>query len=129
MDAHRISARDLGPDGDVVFDLLERARHLTSEECRALEEEAAWRWWAITPLPGASMYGARAGALVRGRAHGRADAIVALEAAVQSVVADLGGQHRAGSRVAACIANAGLAVLEPETFETLFSPWRQVMHH
>jgi hypothetical protein len=44
------------------------------------------------------------------------------------------GPKAGRSRLPACISNAGLAVLvrdlvEPETFEVLFGPWREVMHH
>jgi hypothetical protein len=80
------------------------------------------------------MPAARARAVVLGRAHGRAAAIVALEAAVAAIGHRLGGSKAGRSRLPACISNAGLAVLvrdlvEPETFDTLFGPWREVMHH
>ncbi len=128
-----LGAADLGPNGDIVLDLLSRAAALTTDECRALEKEAAWRWGQLIPVPGASMAGARAVALVRGRSEGRSEAIVALEAMVAAMTHP-GTRKRTGSRLAACVSNAGLAVLvrdlvESETFETLFGPWREVMHH
>jgi hypothetical protein len=129
-----LRAGDLGPNGDVVLDLLNRAGRLTPGERKALEKEAAWRWWMLTPFSGSTMPAARVRALVLGRADGRSDAIVALEAAVAAIVANLSGGKAGRSRLPACISNAGLAVLvrdlvEPETFDTLFGPWREVMHH
>lgn len=128
------AAPDLGPNGVVVLDLLGRAANLTAAERKALEKEAAWRWWMLTPFAGTTMPAARARALVRGRADGRAEAIVALEAAVAVIAQRLAGGRAGRSRVPACISNAGLAVLvrdllEPEDFEALFGPWREVMHH
>jgi hypothetical protein len=129
-----IGPADLGPNGDVVFDLLARAARLAAPERRALEKDAGWRWWMMTPLAGSTMPAARARALVLGRAAGRADAIVALEAVVADVVHAIVGPRAGRSLLPACISNAGLAVLvrdlvEPEVFETLFGPWREVMHH
>lgn len=128
------AAADFGPNGDVVLELLGQAARLTPAERKALEKEAAWRWWMMTPFAGTTMPAARARALVRGRADGRADAIVALEAAVAAIVQRLAGGKVGRSRLPACISNAGLAVLvrdllEPEDFEALFGPWREVMHH
>jgi hypothetical protein len=129
---HRVTASDLGPNGEDVLDLLSRAARLTPAECRSLEKAAAWRWWMMTPLPGATMPAARANALVRGRADGRSEAIVALEAAVAEIVLRVGGAKAGRSRLPACISNAGLALLvrdliEPEACETLLGPWREVM--
>ena len=129
-----ITAADLGPNGDVVLDLLSRASRLTPAERRSLEKEAGWRWWMVNPLAGATMPAARARALVLGRADGRAEAIVALEAAAAGIAHQICGPKAGRSRLPACISNAGLAVLvrdlvEPETFEVLFGPWREVMHH
>jgi len=129
-----ITAADLGPNGDVVLDLLSRAARLTPAERRALDKEAAWRWWLVNPLAGTTMPAARATALVLGRADGRSEAIAALEAAVADIVHGLCGPKAGRSRLPACISNAALAVLvrdlvEPETFEKLFGPWREVMHH
>jgi hypothetical protein len=129
-----LTAADLGPNGDVVLDLLGRAARLTPAERKALEKEAAWRWWMITPLAGTTMPAARSRALVLGRADGRSEAIVALEAAVAAIVHRLAGPKMGRSRLPASISNAGLAVLvrdlvEPEVFEVLFGPWREVMHH
>jgi hypothetical protein len=128
-----LRAADLGPNGDVVMDLLERAAHLMPADCRRLEQAAGWRWWVVTPLPGTTMPAARAAAQVRGRAEGRGPAIAALESGVVAIARRLGATG-GRSRLPAVISNAGLAVLvrdlvEPETFETLFGPWREVMHH
>jgi hypothetical protein len=129
-----IGAADLGPNGDVVLDLLSRAARLTAAERRALDKEAAWRWWLLSPLPGAGMLGARAMALAGARAADRTAAVAALEKAVAALVAAMEGPKARRSRVPACISNAALAVLvrdliEPEAFEALFGPWREVMHH
>ena len=129
-----LTAADLGPNGDVVLDFLARAARLTPAECRSLDKEAAWRWWLVSPLPGTGMLGARATALARARADGRSAALVALETAVAAIALRAAGPKASGSRLRACISNAGLAVLardliEPEVFETLFGPWREVMHH
>ncbi len=134
IDRRPVPPSGLGPNGDVALALLERAARLTPDECGRLEEAAAWRWWSVTPFPGAGVAGARATALVRGRADGRADALARLDSAVRAVVAGDRIAATRGSRIPACISNAGLAVLvrdliEPETFETLFGPWREVMHH
>jgi hypothetical protein len=127
-------AADLGPNGDVVLDLLTRANALTADEARRLGREASWRWGLVTPVPGtASLPVARAVALVRGRRDGRSEAVVALEAAV-AAFSHRQPRRRGGSFLTAAVLNAGLAVLvrdliESETFETLFGPWRAVMHH
>jgi hypothetical protein len=129
-----ITAADLGPNGDVVLDLLGRADRLTREECRALDREAGWRWWLMSPLVGTTMPAARATAIGRAHADGRSAACAALERAVAAIVVRVGGPRAGRSRLRTCISSAGLAVLardlvEPETFETLFGPWREVMHH
>jgi len=136
---HRLTARDLGPNGDVVLDVLARAARLTADEARDLERDAAWRWGflaiaaTVVAPAAASMPISRAVARARGRADGRAEALAALESAVAAIV-----RGRSGARTRAmlftCIANAGLAVLvrdliDPETFDVLFGPWREVMHH
>jgi hypothetical protein len=134
-----LAATDLGPNGDVVLDLLERAARLTADESRRLESDAAWRWGALAIATAAvapavtSLPVARAVALVRGRRDGRSEAIVALEAAVAAIMRGR-SRTRTRSALSACIANAGLAILvrdliDPETFEVLFGPWREVMHH
>ena len=73
--------------------------------------------------------GPRAGRRPRRRP---AEAIGALEAAVAVIVAQRLGPKAGRSRLPACISNAGLALLvrdliEPETFEPLTGPWREVM--
>ena len=131
---HPVTAKDLGPNGDVVLELLSRADRLTTDECHRLEQDATWRWGLRTLVPaGPIMPVARAVALVRGRGEGRADAIVALEAEVAAIMRDW-SRKRNRSLLSACISNAGLAVLtrdllDDETFEVLFGPWREVMHH
>jgi hypothetical protein len=132
------TAADLGPNGDVVIDLLGRAERLTAEEARSLERETGWRWGfvglATTVIaPVASMPVARALALSRGRADGRADAIAALDRMVAAIARNR-PRTRGRAVLTAAIANAGLAVLirdliDQETFEVLFGPWREVMHH
>ena len=134
-----LTATDLGPNGDVVLDLLARAARLTADECRRLEHEAAWRWGplalataAVAPAV-ASLPVARAVALLRARREGRSDSVVALEAAVAAIMRGR-PRTRTQSVLSACIANAGLAVLvrdliDPETFRVLFGPWREAMHH
>jgi len=130
---------DLGPNGDVVLGLLSRAARLTADECRRLEHDAAWRWGplalataAVAPAV-ASVPVARAVALARARREGRSDSIVALEAAVAAIMRGR-SRTRTQSVLSACIANAGLAVLvrdllDPEAFDVLFGPWREVIHH
>jgi len=132
------TATALGPNGDTVLDILTRAARLTAGESRHLEQDSRWRWGflalATSVLAPAvpSMPVARAVALARGRAEGRSDAIDALNAAVAIMRGRSGARSRAVLSV--CVANAGLAVLvrdliEPETFDALFGPWREVMHH
>ncbi len=128
-----VTADELGPNGVRVRELLDRAAALSDGECRRLEEEAGWRWWPLTPVAGANVAAARSAALVQGRTHGRAEAIVVLEAAVQDVLLGNAAAASKRSRLPACIANAGLAVLvedliELETFEILYAPWRAVFH-
>ena len=127
-----VTAADLGPNGEDVLDFLQRAARITPAERRSLEKAAAWRWWMMTPLPGATMPAARARALVVGRGDGRSDAIVALQVAVAAIVTSVVGAKAGRSRLPACISSAGLALLvrdliEPEVFETLIGPWREVM--
>jgi hypothetical protein len=130
----QITADDLGPNGDVVHELLSRAARLTADECRRLEKDATWRWGLLTLVPaGPIMPVARATALVRGRSEGRSDAIVALEVEVAAIMRDW-SRKKTRSLLSACVSNAGLAVLtrdliSPETFDVLFGPWREVMHH
>jgi len=127
-----VIAADLGPNGADVLDFLQRAARITPAERRSLEKVAAWRWWMMTPLPGGTMPAARAHALVVARADGRSDAIVALQAAVAAIVTSVVGAKAGRSRLPACVSNAGLALLvrdliEPEVFERLIGPWREVM--
>jgi hypothetical protein len=127
-----VTAADLGPNGEAVLDVLRRAARMTPAERRSLDKATAWRWWMMTPLPGATMPAARAHALIVGRADGRSDAIVALQGAVAAIVTSLVGAKAGRSRLPACVSNAGLALLvrdliEPEVFETLIGPWREVM--
>jgi len=128
-----VTVSDLGPNGDVVLDLLSRASRLTPAECRSLDKEAAWRWWLVSPLPGTGMLGAHATAVARARTDGRSDALVALETAVAVIVLRVAGPKAGRSRLRTCVSNAGLAVLvrdliEPEVFAALIGPWREVMH-
>jgi len=93
---------------------------------------ATARLSAATPLPGATMPAARAHALVVARADGRSDAIATLQVAVAAIVTSIAGAKAGRSRLPACISNAGLALLardliDPEAFETLYGPWREVM--
>ena len=127
-----VTAAELGPNGGDVVDFLQRAARITPAERRSLDKATAWRWWMMTPLPGATMPAARAHALIVGRADGRSDAIVALQVAVAAIVTSVVGAKPGRSRLPACISNAGLALLvrdliEPEVFETLMGPWREVM--
>jgi hypothetical protein len=139
VDGHALTARDLGPNGDVVLDILARAARLTADEARDLERDATWRWGflaiaatVIAPA-GTSMPISRAVARARGRADGRAEAISALDSAVAAIVRGRSGA-RSRAILFACIGNAGLAVLVrdcigQETFDVLFGPWREIMHH
>jgi hypothetical protein len=128
----RLADVDLGPNGDAVRDLLARAANLVDADVRRLEAEASWRWGTVTPVLGAtSVTAARALAVLRGRGSGRAAGIEAVEATVAALVR--ARTVRVGRNVGPAIANAGLAQLvrdlvEPEVFETLFGPWREVMH-
>jgi hypothetical protein len=139
VDGHALTARDLGPNGDVVLDLLARAARLTADEARNLERDATWRWGflaiaaAVVAPAGASMLISRAVARARGRADGRAEAISALDSAVAAIVRGRSGA-RSRAILSACIANACLAVLvrdlvDQEAFDVLFGPWREIMHH
>ena len=126
-------ARVLGPNGEGVLDVLRRAAHLTPAECRAMEHEADWRWWSVTPLVGTTIAAAQARAVVIGRNAGRGDAIAALDAAVHRAMAVRDPGHRESRRLVACGTSAGLAILvrdivDPDTFATLTGPWRAVMH-
>ena len=127
------TASDLGPNGEEVLGLVRRIGTLTRAQVRALEEEAGWRWFGLNPMVGTTMPAARARALVVGRREGRADAIVAMDAAIHSVLLHGDGAKAHGSRLLTCVTNAGLAVLvrdliEVEVFETLHGPWGAVMH-
>jgi hypothetical protein len=127
------AAADLGPNGHDVRDILERAAHLTAAEAKALEREADWRWWSITPAVGTTLPAARARAIVVGRNAGRRDALAALDAGVHRAMAYRTPGRKEPGHLAACVAAAGLATLvrdlvDTETFERLIGPWRAVMH-
>jgi hypothetical protein len=127
------AAADLGPNGHVVLDILRRAARMTPTEGKAMEREADWRWWSLTPAVGTTIAAAQARAVVVGRNDGRRDAIAAFEAAVHRAMAVRDPGHREHSRLVACVIAAGLAVLvrdliDVETFEQLTGPWRAVMH-
>ena len=123
---------DSGPNGDVVLDMLRRAAAMTDAERRRLESVTTWRWGMINPMLGATQVPvARALAIARGRNAGRGAAIRAIDAATAALAGSDGRRSRMAS---AGIAGACLAVLvrdlvAPEVFETLFGPWREVMHH
>lgn len=128
------AAADLGPNGHDVLDVLRRAARLTPAEGRAMEREADWRWWSLTPAVGTTIAAAQARAVVVGRNDGRRDAIAAFEAAVHRAMAFRDPGHREPGRLVACVNAAGLAVLvrdliDVETFEQLTGPWRAVTHH
>ncbi|HEX4898561.1 MAG TPA: hypothetical protein VFV53_09425 [Candidatus Limnocylindrales bacterium] len=139
VDGHPLTAGDLGPNGDVVLDILARAARLTTDEARDLERDVTWRWGflaiaaAVVAPAGASMPISRALARARGRADGRTEAISALDSAVAAIVRGRWGA-RSRAILIACIGNACLAVLvrdliDQETFDVLFGPWREIMHH
>ena len=139
VDGHPLAARDLGPNGDVVLDILARAARLTADEARDLERDATWRWGflaiaaAVVAPARASMPISRALARARGRADGRTEAIAALDSTVAAIVRGRPGA-RSRAILLTCIGNAGLAVLvrdliDQETFDVLFGPWREIMHH
>jgi hypothetical protein len=139
VDGHALTAHDLGPNGDVVLDILARAARLTADEARDLERDATWRWGflsiaaAVIAPAGANLPISRALARARGRADGRGEAIAALDSAVAAIIRGRSGA-RSRAILVACIGNAGLAVLvrdliDQETFDVLFGPWREIMHH
>jgi hypothetical protein len=123
----------LGPNGDLVADLLGRASAMSAAEARALNAEASWRWTLPTPVPVAGGFAvARAVAVLRGRKAGRGDAIRTLETAVAKLASGPAWHRRRLGATA--VAAAGLAVLardllDPDQFEILFRPWQTVMHH
>ena len=127
------SAAVLGPNGDVVMALLERAAIATPDQCRNLQRETEWRWGNFTPVAAQSIAAVRFRAVWLARQGGRADAVGVL----QNCVVALAKRHahgRSARLLAAGIEGAGLAVLtrdllDGETFEFLFGPWRTVMHH
>ncbi len=128
-----IPADELGPNGVRVRELLDRAAVLTAGEARRLDEEAGWRWWPLAPMPGMNVAAARSAALVQGRTHGRSEAIVALDSAVEDIVQANAGVIGKRSRVGTCIANAALAILVEDligrdAFEILHAPWGAVLH-
>jgi hypothetical protein len=128
------AAADLGPNGADVLDVLERAARMTPAEAKAMEHEADWRWWSITPAVGTTVAAAQARAVVMARNAGRRDAVAALEAGVHRALAFRGQGRKESGRLAACVTAAGLAVLardlvDGETFEQLNGPWRAAMHH
>jgi hypothetical protein len=135
VDASRpLLPTDLGPNGDVVLALLSRAAKLTAEECRRLEKTAAWRWGLLALMPAAgSVSIARSTALARARGDGRSDSIVVLQAAV-TTMSSSHSHGRLGRVASTCVFNACLAVLardliDNESFEMLYGPWREVVHH
>lgn len=123
---------DSGPNGDVVLDMLRRAAAMTDTERRRLEDATTWRWGMFNPMLGVTQAPvARALAIARGRSAGRVAAIRAIDAATAALV---GADGRRSRMASAGVAGACLAVLvrdlvEPEVFETLHGPWREVMHH
>ncbi len=127
------AAAELGPNGDDVLDLLARAARLTPAEARAIEKEADWRWWSITPAVGTTVAAARARAIVAGRNAERHGALAALDSAVHRAMAYRAHGGKEPGHLAACVAAAGLALLvrdliDQDTFEQLSAPWRAVMH-
>jgi hypothetical protein len=125
-------AADAGPNADVVADMLRRAAAMTGDQRRRLAGAASWRWGGPTPLLGVAQAPvARARATVLARGAGRGDAIRTIVVACSAPALADGRRSRF---VAAAVADACLAVLardliEPEVFETLYGPWRDVMHH
>jgi hypothetical protein len=106
---------------------------MTPAQAKALEHEADWRWWSITPAVGTTVAAARARAIVAGRNAGRRDALAALDAAVHRAMAYRTPGRKEPGHLAACVAAAGLAALvrdlvDTETFEQLIGPWRAAMH-
>ncbi len=122
---------DFGPNEAAVADLLDGAARLSDDQRRRLADAAAWRWWPLTLPPGGASAGARALALLRARGAGRASASAELEPAVRRALGerDAGRQH-----LVRAVANAALALLArdlipDESFDALYGPWRDVLHH
>ena len=122
---------DLGPNGQQVLDLLERAAMLSPDERKRLAEVASWRWWPLTLPVGGASAAPRAMALLRARGAGRADAVPWIEARATDVS---GVPGRSSDRLAVrAVANAALAMLArdvvtDEVFDALYGPWREVTH-
>ena len=128
------AAADLGPNGPDVLHILERAARMTPAEAKAMEHEAGWRWWSITPAVGTTVAAAQARAVVIARNAGRRDAVAALDTGVHRALAFRGQGRKEPGGLAACVTAAGLAVLvrdliDGETFEQLRGPWLAAMHH
>ena len=129
-----LTANDLGPNGEAVLEFLSRAGRLTADECHRLEQDATWRWGLAHSGPGRAHHagrsrsGARPGPRRRplrchrgtrdggGRDHARlvteADALAPLRVHLQCRPGRPGPRpHR------------------HQTFDVLFGPWLEVMHH
>ena len=123
---------DLGPDPDALRTMLERVAHLRPDEIKRIGEAATWRWWPITLPPGGTIASARTLAVLKARAAGRGDALVAIGQIVAAALGRDAARHRAP--VAAALENAALAlltrdVLPDAAFDDLIGPWREAMHH
>ncbi len=120
IDAHHV----LGPQGEHVAALIERASRLTDDEVRRLS--AAWAAVRGTALVGASV---SAWAAVRGTAWVGASA-AARAAASAAARADAREASRGTARAAASAAARTLAVrdlIDTEHYGALTLPWRQTV--
>ena len=80
-----------------VLGLLERVARMTPAEAKAMEHEAGWRWWSITPAVGHDRRRRPGpGRRARPRNAGRRDAVAALDAGVHRALRSAGGAQGAG---------------------------------
>jgi hypothetical protein len=119
---------DLGPAGEAVRALIDRAAHLSPQHRRRLADEERWRAWPISLTPAGGLAAVRASAYAYARQAGLPHLPVILAKAVQEAV----GEHAGDRDLRQAVADAALAValadvLPEDIRERLQAAWRTAL--
>jgi len=122
------ATEDLGPAGDSVRALIDRAAHLSPQHRRRLADEERWRAWPISLTPAGGLVAVRASAYAYARRAGLPHLPVTIAQAVQQAV----GEHARDRDLRQAVADAALAValadvLPEDIRERLQAAWRTAL--
>jgi hypothetical protein len=116
---------DLGPRGDEVRSLIDRAARLSPAHRKRLADEERWRAWPISLAPAGGLAAVRASAYGYARQIGRPRLPAMIAATVQGALGDDDRDRDLRRAVEdAALATALADVLPDDTRERLRAAWR-----